>query len=190
MKQPPFPPIRSVEQLLQQLQQGLKAEYLMFWGHQAPRDGRVTQSCFSQWFAAGFTLDGIDYPSAEHFMMAGKALLFDDQPTHARILKAVTPADVKQLGREVRGFDDARWNAARFEIVVQGNLAKFSQHPALADYLLATGDKVLVEASPVDRVWGIGLAADDKKATQPERWRGLNLLGFVLMEVRDRLRNA
>ena len=94
------------------------------------------------------------------------------------------------MGREVRGFDDARWCEARFEIVVQGNLAKFSQHPALGDYLLSTRDQVLVEASPVDRIWGIGLAADDTKASRPEQWRGLNLLGYALMEVRDRLRGA
>ncbi|MGZ0704738.1 NADAR family protein [Pseudomonas piscis] len=183
-------PIRSNQALLEQLQRGLKPDYLMFWGHQPPRDGRVSQSCFSQWFATGFELDGIHYPTAEHYMMAGKALLFDDQQTHARIIQAVAPADVKQLGREVRGFDDARWTEARFAIVVRGNLAKFSQHQALGDYLLSTGKQVLVEASPVDRIWGIGLAADDAKAAQPAKWRGLNLLGYALMEVRDRMRGA
>lgn len=181
-------PIRSNQALLEQLKHGLKPDYLMFWGHQPTRDGRISQSCFSQWFDAGLELDGIQYPSAEHFMMAGKALLFGDQETHERILKAVTPADVKQLGREVRGFDDARWTEARLDIVVQGNLAKFSQHPALGEYLLSTGDQVLVEASPVDRIWGIGLAADDARASRPEQWRGLNLLGYALMEVRERLR--
>ncbi len=180
-------PIRSNQDLLGQLQRGLKPDYLMFWGHQPPRDGRVSQSCFSQWFDAGFEIDGIHYPTAEHYMMAGKALLFDDQQTHGRILKATTPADVKQLGREVRGFDDTQWQAARFDIVVRGNLAKFSQHQALGEYLLSTRDQVLVEASPVDRIWGIGLAADDAKASRPEQWRGLNLLGYALMEVRDRL---
>lgn len=183
-------PIRSNQALLEQIKQGLKPDYLMFWGHQPPRDGRISPSCFSQWFATGFELDGIHYPTAEHYMMAGKALLFDDQQTHARIIQAVAPADVKQLGREVRGFDDARWTEARFAIVVRGNLAKFSQHQALGDYLLSTGKQVLVEASPVDRIWGIGLAADDAKAAQPAKWRGLNLLGYALMEVRDRMRGA
>lgn len=180
-------PIRSNQTLLEQISLGLKPDYLMFWGHQPTRDGRISQSCFSQWFASGFELEGIHYPSAEHFMMAGKARLFDDEDTHARILKAVTPADVKQLGREVRRFDDARWTEARFDIVVRGNLAKFSQHPALGEYLLSTRGQVLVEASPVDRIWGIGLAADDAKASRAEQWRGLNLLGYALMEVRDRL---
>ncbi|KAF0867382.1 NADAR family protein [Pseudomonas sp. LD120] len=183
-------PIRSNQALLEQIKHGLKPDYLMFWGHQPARDGRITQSCFSQWFAAGFEIAGIHYASAEHFMMAGKALLFDDPQTHARILQAATPVEVKQLGREVRNFDDAQWQAARFDIVVQGNLAKFSQHPALNEYLLSTLDQVLVEASPVDRIWGIGLAADDTRARQPASWRGLNLLGYALMEVRDRLRHA
>lgn len=182
-----FPPVRSVEQLLGQLQQGFKPEYLMFWGHQPARDGRVTQSCFSQWFPTPFEVDGVSYASAEHYMMAGKARLFDDAQTLERILVAATPADAKQLGRQVQGFDGAQWDAACFDIVVRGNLAKFSQHPALAEFLLATGEQVLVEASPVDRIWGIGLAAEDKKASQPEKWRGLNLLGFALMEVRSAL---
>lgn len=183
-----FPPVRSVEQLLGQLQQGFKPEYLMFWGHQPARDGRVTPSCFSQWFPTPFEVDGVSYASAEHFMMAGKARLFDDAQTLERILVAATPADAKQLGRQVQGFDGAQWDAASFDIVVHGNLAKFSQHPALGEFLLATGEQVLVEASPVDRIWGIGLAAEDKKASQPEKWRGLNLLGFALMQVRSALR--
>ncbi|MCU7647871.1 NADAR family protein [Pseudomonas piscis] len=180
-------PLRSNRDLLEQLQRGRKPDYLMFWGHQPPRNGRVSSSCFSQWFAAGFEVDGTHYPTAEHFMMAGKALLFDDQETHARILKAGPPAYAKRLGREVRGFDDARWQAARFDIVVQGNLAKFGQNPELGHFLQCTRKKILVEASPVDRIWGIGLAADDAMATRPDRWRGLNLLGYALMEVRDRL---
>lgn len=183
-----FPPVRSVEQLLGQLQQGFKPEYLMFWGHQPARDGRVTPSCFSQWFPTPFEVDGVSYASAEHFMMAGKARLFDDAQTLERILVAATPADAKQLGRQVQGFDGAQWDAASFDIVVRGNLAKFNQHPALGEFLLATGEQVLVEASPVDRIWGIGLAAEDKKASQPEKWRGLNLLGFALMQVRSALR--
>lgn len=84
-------------------------------------------------------------------------------------------------------MDDQSWTAARWEIVVRGNEAKFAQHPELRAYLAGTGDRVLVEASPVDRIWGIGLAHDDPAAENPELWRGLNLLGFALMEVRARL---
>ena len=89
--------------------------------------------------------------------------------------------------RRVRGFSEDRWAAARYDIVVAGNVAKFSQNDELRRYLLSTGTRVLVEASPLDRVWGIGLAEDDQRARSPSRWRGKNLLGFALMEVRERL---
>ncbi len=89
----------------------------------------------------------------------------------------------------MRGFDEGTWTARRWDLVVEGNVAKFGQDPALAAYLLGTGSRVLVEASPRDRVWGIGLAAGDERAADPARWRGLNLLGFALMEARRRLAN-
>jgi hypothetical protein len=125
--------------------------------------------------------------SGERVMMAGKARLFGDLAAADRILAARTPAEAKKLGREVQGFDEQVWEAARFEIVVAGSTAKFGQDPALRSYLVGTGRRVLVEASPLDRVWGIGLAADDPRAADPAGWRGLNLLGFALMEARDRL---
>jgi ribA/ribD-fused uncharacterized protein len=103
-------------------------------------------------------------------------------------LRAGSPKAAKQIGREVKGFNDQVWVEARFQIVVSGNVAKFSQNPEMGEYLLGTGDKVLVEASPVDLVWGIGLAADNEQAMNPEQWRGLNILGFALMEARQRLR--
>jgi ribA/ribD-fused uncharacterized protein len=92
------------------------------------------------------------------------------------------------LGQEVRGFDEEIWRHHRFGIVVKGNQAKFTQNETLKVFLLNTKARVLVEASPVDRVWGIGLAEDDPHATNPEKWRGLNLLGFALMKVRVRIR--
>jgi ribA/ribD-fused uncharacterized protein len=90
----------------------------------------------------------------------------------------------------VRGFSEDRWAAARYEMVVAGNVAKFTQHDDLRRYLVSTSDRVLVEASPLDRVWGIGLAEDDERAHAPSRWRGRNLLGFALMEVRERLQSG
>jgi len=126
----------------------------------------------------------VHYPTAEHFMMAEKARLFGDDEARARILKAGSPAAAKKLGRTVRGFTEAAWARARFDIVVAGSRAKFGQNADLAAFLAATGDRVLVEASPVDRIWGIGLAATSPAATQPEKWRGLNLLGFALMVAR------
>jgi ribA/ribD-fused uncharacterized protein len=118
-------------------------------------------------------------------MMAQKAELFNDPETLALILKAATPAAAKALGRQVRGFDDERWLAQRFAIVVRANAAKFGQNPALGEFLQKTGSAVIVEASPVDRVWGVGLAKADPQANDPNQWRGLNLLGFALMQVRD-----
>jgi ribA/ribD-fused uncharacterized protein len=134
-----------------------------------------------------YEIEGVEYASAEHWMMAAKARLFGDEAPVPAILAARTPAEAKVLGRKVTGFDEERWAAERFELVVQGNVAKFGQDAALRAYLLGTTNRVLVEASPRDRVWGIGLGAANEAATDPERWRGLNLLGFALMEARDRL---
>ncbi|MEV0251590.1 NADAR family protein [Nocardia sp. NPDC050712] len=163
-------------------------KYLKFWGHQPQREGSIGSAALSQWWPAEFTVEGETFRSAEHYMMWGKAMLFGDTETAQRILAAGHPKQAKDLGRQVCAFDENAWNAARFDIVVAGNVAKFGQHPDLADYLLRTGDRVLVEASPVDRVWGIGLAADDPRAEDPSRWRGLNLLGFALMAARADLR--
>lgn len=177
-------PITDVEALLRAVQRGHRPQYLMFWGHRAQTPGGVGKQCLSQWWPCSFVIEGQAYSSAEHFMMAEKARLFGDEEARASILKATTPNDAKQLGRNVRAFDESTWSAARFEIVVRGNVAKFGQNAALREFLLNTNDRVLVEASPTDRIWGIGLAADDPRAETPETWRGLNLLGFALMEAR------
>jgi len=182
--------VRDVAGLIAALERGERVKFLMFWGHQPPRGGGVGRGCLSQWWPAEFTVDGVRYRTAEHFMMAAKARLFGDAEAEAAIIAAGHPKQAKDLGRQVRGFDEEKWRDARFDLVVQGNLAKFGQNPELRDFLLGTGDRVLVEASPVDRVWGIGLAADDERAERPECWRGLNLLGFALMEVRQALRDA
>jgi ribA/ribD-fused uncharacterized protein len=181
--------VRTVNELLNFILDGGQPKYLLFWGHQPPPTGGVGKGCLSQWWPAPFTLDGLSYPSAEHFMMTAKALLFGGTSAADRIRAAPHPRAAKALGREVRGFDERHWAERRFDLVVRGNLAKFSQHTDLGNYLLGTGGRVLVEASPVDRAWGIGLAADDERATSPEHWPGLNLLGFALMEVRHQLRS-
>lgn len=185
-----MPSPRTVEQLLALHAGRARPKYLFFWGHTPARDGSITKSCFSQWWAAPFSIDGITYPTAEHWMMASKARLFGDSDTLAKILSCGHPKQAKDLGRGVTGFDETTWLAHRFDLVVRGNEAKFRQHPPLGDFLLGTGERVLVEASPVDRIWGIGLAEDDDRAEKPGEWRGLNLLGFALMEARDRLRMA
>jgi len=179
--------VRSIEQLVISIDGGYRPKYLFFWGHRPLPDGQVGKSVFSQWYEAPFVVNGTHYATAEHFMMAGKALLFGDMQAHERIVAATTPSTAKKLGRTVKGFDDARWSAARFDLVVAGNMAKFSQNAAMGEFLKSTGESVIVEASPVDKIWGIGMAATDPDAEDPRRWRGLNLLGFALMEVRQRL---
>jgi len=178
---------RSREELAALTAAGARPKWLMFWGHRPQRDGGIGAGALSQWWPSAFTVQGVRYATAEHWMMAGKARLFGDEASVPRILAARTPAEAKNLGRLVRGFDEERWSAARFELVVTGSTAKFGQDAALRDYLLGTGGRVLVEASPLDRVWGIGLAATDERAQDPRHWRGLNLLGFALMEARERL---
>ena len=175
---------RSVDELLE-LDRPVK--YLFFWGHRPQHDGSIGPGCLSQWWPAEFTVDGVTFRSAEHYMMWRKAQLFGDAAAAARILAAGHPRDAKMLGRGVAGFDERKWVAERFDIVVAGCSAKFGQHADLRAWLLTTGDRILVEASPTDRVWGIGLTATDDRATHPSRWRGLNLLGFALMQARDRL---
>jgi ribA/ribD-fused uncharacterized protein len=165
-------------------------KFLFFWGHQPERDGSIGKGCLSQWWPCSFAVDGQQFASAEHYMMWRKALLFNDVSVASRVLTARTPGEAKALGREVSGFVDSVWVSERLEIVVQGNLAKFGQDPALRSYLLSTGSRVLVEASPQDRVWGIGLVASDPRASDPSSWLGLNLLGEALMEVRSRLSAA
>jgi len=183
-------PAAALLALQRAAQAGAWIKYLCFWGHTEKPSGETSAACLSQWYPAAFEVDGQRYATAEHFMMAEKARLFGDEATRTAMLSASKPGAVKALGRRVQGFDEARWQAARYDIVVRGNLAKFAQNEALRTFLLNTGERVLVEASPVDAIWGVGLAADDPRAEQPNQWQGLNLLGFALMDVRRSLRAA
>ena len=162
-------------------------KYLYFWGHQPSRDGRVGAECFSQWFERPFVVEVLTYPTAEHWMMVEKARLFGDDEILQAILAAPSPGEAKALGRQVRNFDQETWEAERVNIVKAGNLHKFGQHEDLKAFLLASHQRMLVEASPQDQIWGIGLSKDDPAAQNPYQWRGLNLLGFALMEVRDEM---
>ncbi|TCJ95205.1 NADAR family protein [Nocardia alba] len=179
--------VESVEQLCLAIEQGASPKYLAFWGHSPRRDGTIGSSSLSQWWPATFVVDGVEFASAEHYMMWRKAMLFEDATTAAKILGAGHPSQAKKLGRQILDFDEKIWERARFDIVVAGTVAKFGQDDALRSYLVGTGSRVLVEASPVDRIWGIGMAADDPHALDPGRWKGLNLLGFALMRARDEL---
>lgn len=182
--------VRDVGGLVSRAAGGDRVKYLLFWGHRPRPDGRIGASCLSQWWPSPFTVDGVTYASAEHWMMAGKARLFGDAEAAERAVEAKTPAEAKKVGRLVRDFDGDVWERERFGLVVAGSVHKFAQDAELGGFLLGTGDRVLVEASPVDRIWGIGLAADDPRAEDPATWRGLNLLGFALMEARAALRDG
>ncbi|WP_431992540.1 NADAR family protein [Streptomyces albogriseolus] len=182
--------VASREALIEAVRAGERVKYLHFWGHRPLPDGRIGASCLSQWWPSPFTVDGVEYATAEHWMMAAKARLFGDAEGERRVLAAGHPSEAKKAGRLVRGFDEEIWRRERFGIVVTGSEHKFAAHGGLRSFLLGTGDRVLVEASPVDRVWGIGLTADDEAAADPARWRGPNLLGFALMEARRRLRET
>ena len=167
---------------------GDRPGFLFFWGHTPKVAGVVDTCCFSQWWIEPFVDGGVTYPSAEHWMMAEKARVFHDDDARARILASASSKEAKEIGRQVRGFDSEAWAKVCVDVVVKGNLLKFGQHKELAAILEASGAQVLVEASPTDRVWGIGLAASDPLAQDPNSWRGQNLLGFALVDVRERLR--
>ena len=179
--------IDDKQSLLAAIAQGWQPKYLFFWGHTPSGEGQIGPYCLSQWYPAPFTVDGVSYPTSEHFMMAEKARLFQDDDACSAILAATHPGEAKKLGRKVRGFVQERWDHHCVDVVYRGNLAKFNQNEALKTYLLVTGERVLVEASPADAIWGIGLAADARQASDPRQWPGLNLLGFALMRVRESL---
>jgi ribA/ribD-fused uncharacterized protein len=145
------------------------------------------KSPLSQWQRAPFVVGGICFTHAEQCMMHAKALLFGDRESAAAILQAATPREQQALGRTVRGFDEAVWALFREGVVYQANLARFAQNPDQSELLFATRGTTLVEASPHDAIWGIALAADDPRALDRSQWRGLNLLGQALTQVREAL---
>lgn len=140
---------------------------------------------FSQWHPCRFKVDGIGYNCTEQYMMAQKARVFCDKKSETKIMNARTPAEQKQLGRDVRGFEAKAWNAVARDIVARGNLAKFLEHDDLRSQLIATRGKTLVEASPNDVIWGVGLSENDPRVHDRNQWRGKNWLGQVLTELRD-----
>ena len=162
-------------------------QFVFFWRH-TQTAAWMTPACLSQWYPCSFVVDGTSYQTAERYMMSEKARLFGDAATLWKIMSAPGPRECKALGRTVAGFDPSVWDRHKCDIVLRGSLAKFSQNAELMEYLLGTGNAVLVEASPYDRIWGVGLAQDDPLIRDPRNWRGENLLGFVLMEARDTLR--
>jgi len=142
---------------------------------------------FSQWTIAPMKIGGITYNCAEQWMMASKARHFGDLKSLDLIMKEQDPAKQQKLGRGVTPYDEDEWNMVAKAYVFIGNSAKFSQHPDLKQKLLDTGDKILVEASPFDKKWGVGLDKSDDRIWDKSQWQGANWLGEVLMAVRDLL---
>jgi ribA/ribD-fused uncharacterized protein len=149
--------------------------YHFFWKKESP---------FSQWHPSTYTVDGFTYSSAEQGMMHGKAMLFGDETIAARIMATQDTRAIRALGRQVKGYNDEAWKKHREAIVFKNNLAKFTQNEHLCKALLNTTG-LLVEASPYDEIWGIGLAEKDAKLIPKSEWKGLNLLGEILTQVRD-----
>lgn len=145
---------------------------------------------FSNWYPAVFTVDGVTYLNAEQYLMHQKALCCGDTATAAKVMENPDPKTVKLLGRAITPYDDAKWAAVRQEVIYQGLLAKFGQNSGLKHQLLVTGDALIAECSPNDRIWGIGLPLDDPRCQDPAQWQGESILGRTLMRVRDTLRNG
>lgn len=183
-------PCYTMEWLVNSYEAGDSLKFLYFWGHTPKHNEATGKHIFSQWFGSPFIVDSVTYNTAEHWMMAQKARLFGDQYNFDKIISSKSPGEAKELGRQVSGYDDLIWNKKKFEIVKTGNIHKFNQHPALAEYLLQTENRVLVEASPVDKVWGIGLSQDSEDIGNIYAWPGQNLLGFAIMEARDFLKTT
>lgn len=175
----------DIDWLLSELESNETLKFVYFWGHSKKSNVEVDKACFSQWFESAFSVGGVTYKTSEHWMMAQKALLFNDKNSYDKIIACHKPGEAKDLGRNIIGFDEITWNKHRFEIVKLGNIHKFNQNPVLANFLINTHPRILVEASPLDNIWGIGLSQDDEDIKNIYAWKGLNLLGFVLMEVRD-----
>lgn len=142
---------------------------------------------FNQWSWCAFQEDGIDYICPEQYMMAKKAELFGDKYTQHKIMESTNPKEQKALGRKVSGFNQSIWDKHCKQIVYKGNLLKFTQNKKFRDKLFATVGTTLVEASPFDRVWGVGLTETDPLILDRKNWQGTNYLGEILTKLRDDL---
>lgn len=156
----------------------IKSNYLLFWN-----------SHFSNWYGCEFILRSRKFNCVEQYMMYMKAKTFNDIESAKAIMKSNSPKNQKHLGRKVSNFDPKKWDKVKEHIVYDGCLAKYIQNEDLKQDIIKTDNLVLVEASPYDKVWGIGMSENDPDATNPSKWRGENLLGKALMKVRDTINN-
>lgn len=142
----------------------------------------------SNWYLSEFCMDGIRYFSMEQYMMYQKAILFENKDIAEKILSTDEASVIKALGRKVKNYEDSVWNGRRQIIVYRGLIGKFGQNPELKEKLLETGDAILAECAVKDRIWGIGLSMKDTRRFDLKEWKGQNLLGYTLMEVRSEIR--
>jgi len=161
----------------------IRDNYLLFW-----------HSHFSNWYPANFIIDIADvgtmrFNCAEQYMMYMKAKTFDDKSIMSSIINTNDPKEQKRLGRDVKNFNPIVWDKLKEPVVYYACLAKYSQNEDLKKDILDTKDLILVEASPYDKIWGIGMAESDPDATNESKWKGQNLLGKALMKVRNTLRS-
>lgn len=175
-------PVAARELLCRAEAAGASLAFFPFYGHRRSGD-RVGPEVLSNWWHSPFVYASEHFETAEAALMWEKARLFGDLRTAARLPRTADPATAKRLGRQVRGYDDVRWSAVRFELMVGILEAKFSADVTLAAYLTSFPERVFVEASPSDRVWGVGLRLGDRRVSSPRSWLGENLLGFALTEV-------
>jgi hypothetical protein len=158
-------------------------KYVLFWGD---------QDIYSNFYPVEFEISGHHFYWSEQAFMWLKALWFADHDLAQTLLLLAPPNNkpihAKKIGRTIKGFNEEEWAKVREECMFRACLAKFQQNVKLSEQLLNTGDRVLVEASPYDKIWGIGLAEDNADAQDPDKWQGLNLLGKVLMNVRHELK--
>ena len=141
----------------------------------------------SNWYPSDFTVDGLLFRNMEQFKMYKRAMLFGDEAAAKKILETADPETAKNLGMSAKNADEALWDANAYNIIKEGLMGKFGQNAELRDKLLATGDRLMAEASPYDPINGIGLSAEDAATQAPESWPGTNLLGKALMEIRTAL---
>lgn len=182
-------PLRNRAYLIDLKKSGAPLKFEFFYGHH-PVPNRITSSCFSQWFTQPFEVSGKIYSCMEQYMMEQKALVFGDCKVAEEIMNYSEPRDMKKAGRRVSNFNEEEWNSVKYGIIVKGNFHKFTQNEKLLEYLDKTGDTYLVEASPSDKIWGIGMDRNHPLRNNVECWVGENLLGFALTEVRDLIRNG
>lgn len=175
----------TIENLKSEYNKGIKKEYVFFW---KSRGNLISNSCFSQWCKIDFKENNTTYCCMEQYMMSKKALLFNDLEINKKIMESKDPNQIKSYGRKVKNFDEQLWNKYKYLIVLTGNYMKFIQNKDLMLYLFNTKNKILVEASPYDTIWGIGMSAENKEINNPNFWKGENLLGFALTEVREELK--